>query len=648
MDLGIGIDTGGTFTDGVIIDLASGQVLAKAKATTTRHDLRQGIGNALQGLDPSLFPRVRLVSLSTTLATNNIVEGKGARVGLITAVPRPATFAYSQGIPCEEAAVIAGAHDHRGRCATELDLDTARAAIERMADKVDAFAVSGYFSIYNARHELQLKELIGQSCSSPVVCGHELTTAVGMVERAVTAVLNARLLSVIRELLDAVTQMLIENRIVAPLLVVKGDGSLISAEAAGDRPVETILSGPAASIAGACRLSGLEEAIVVDMGGTTTDIAIVRGGGSPVKDDGAVVGGWQTRVRAVDMWTIGLGGDSRIVVRESKIHVGPRRAIPLCAEATAAPLFSRTLRDLDGKGNSSRSVLDFFTLIKRPSSPSRAERTLFDLLDGQVLHRDRIAEAIGPYIDLDRLVALGVLAEVALTPTDLLHAQGRLDLWDQDAAERGVELLAHQAGLSRAAFLEQAMKEITAGLSLQLTAKTLHEYEPLAHSWSCDNLDFLNHLLQLPASAGVGMEVRLGRPIIAVGAPVKAFLPEVADRLGTRLIIPEHAEVANAFGAITGRVVARADATIRPDRTDGFHLITSDAQRHFTTLEEALACGEELARETARRRAEESGGRLIEISVIREETETPLPGGWGDRVLLEIKLTATACGLPAY
>jgi N-methylhydantoinase A/oxoprolinase/acetone carboxylase beta subunit len=137
---------------------------------------------------------VKLVSLSTTLATNSIVEGKGARVGLIAAVPKPESFSSFTNIPAEETVVIAGAHDRRGQVVAELDTDAARAAIVHMAEKVDAFAVSAYFSIYNARHELQIKEIASKHCSHPVVCGHELSASVGMVERAVTAILNAKLL----------------------------------------------------------------------------------------------------------------------------------------------------------------------------------------------------------------------------------------------------------------------------------------------------------------------------------------------------------------------------------------------------------------------------------------------------------------------
>jgi N-methylhydantoinase A/oxoprolinase/acetone carboxylase beta subunit len=118
----------------VIIEMASSRILDKAKAPTTRQDLRLGIGEALKTLDGSLFPRVRLVSLSTTLATNSIVEGKGGRVGLIVTVPKPDTFSLLTSIPAEQLSVIAGAHDHRGRVSTPLDIHAAQAAITQMAD----------------------------------------------------------------------------------------------------------------------------------------------------------------------------------------------------------------------------------------------------------------------------------------------------------------------------------------------------------------------------------------------------------------------------------------------------------------------------------------------------------------------------------
>jgi N-methylhydantoinase A/oxoprolinase/acetone carboxylase beta subunit len=650
MQLGIGIDTGGTFTDGVIVELESGTILSKAKTPTTREDLKRGIGNAISGLEHRLFREVKLVSLSTTLATNSTVEGKGARVGLIAAVAHPESFRFPGEIPAERVAVIAGAHDTRGRESAPLDLDAAGRAIAGMAGEVDAIAISGYFSIYNASHELRLKELIAARCNLPVVCGHELTGAVGLVERAVTAVLNARLLPVLRELLDAARQMLDRHGIEAPIMVVQGDGSLVGEELARQRPVETVLSGPAASIAGACRLTGLADAVVVDMGGTTTDIGIVAGGSIATAESGAVVGGWQTRVKAVDMWSVGLGGDSRIEISpDGACSIGPRRAIPLCVAACRAPELVPTLKQLLQQGD--RRIREtgplFLTLVRRPDFIlSRHEEKLMTLLEGKVVHRSTVAEQSGPYLDLGRFVELGAVAEVAFTPTDLMHALGALSLWDREAACCGAELLAGKAGMEVPELLELVQREIHWKLALQIAAKALHQEPELAKEWSPSAELFLRRLLQLSGEAGVSAALRLSRPIVAVGAPVRSFLPTAAAALGTRLVIPEHAEVANAFGAVTGSVVEKQEAFIRPARPDGFAVVSAEYQGSFETLQEATAFARERVTESALAGARRRGGRGVVVTLQEQEQAQPLKPGWGDKVLLELKITATAVGRP--
>ncbi|MDP2233456.1 MAG: hydantoinase/oxoprolinase N-terminal domain-containing protein, partial [Actinomycetota bacterium] len=176
--VGIGMDTGGTFTDAVAVDLDSGEILAKAKRPTTRDDLAIGIRDALSAIEAGLYRGVELVSLSTTLATNAVVEGRGARVGLIIAVPDPATFDLPAGLPAAEVAVVAGAHTPAGSLRTPLDTRAAAAAVARISASVDAFAVSAYFSIANAEHEAAIKALIAETCGAPVVCGHELSQQV--------------------------------------------------------------------------------------------------------------------------------------------------------------------------------------------------------------------------------------------------------------------------------------------------------------------------------------------------------------------------------------------------------------------------------------------------------------------------------------
>ena len=150
--------------------------------------------------------------------------------------------------------------------------------------------------------------------------------------------MNARLTPQIRHLIEALSRVLAEESIDAPLMIVKGDGSLMKAEVALEYPVETILSGPAASVVGAGFLTGLEDFVVSDMGGTTTDIAVVSGGRPVIRAEGALVGAWRTMVEAVDVRTSGLGGDSEVHFdRQMRLRVGPRKAMPLSLLAQRFP-----------------------------------------------------------------------------------------------------------------------------------------------------------------------------------------------------------------------------------------------------------------------------------------------------------------------
>ena len=243
INLGLGIDTGGTYTDAAILNMASGAVLTKAKSLTTRENLTIGIGKAISALDKSLFDRVRLLAVSSTLATNSVVEGKGCRVGLIVigheAVPN---------IPVDEIVQLRGGHNLEGVRKNELDLDGAREFVCSVKDKVDAFAISSYLSVRNPEHEIAVRELVKSLAPYPVVCGHELSSALGFHERTITAVLNARLIPIITDLIASIKNVRDRLGIKAPLMIVKGDGSLMDESVAKERPVETILSGPAASI----------------------------------------------------------------------------------------------------------------------------------------------------------------------------------------------------------------------------------------------------------------------------------------------------------------------------------------------------------------------------------------------------------------
>ena len=190
----------------------------------------------------------------------------------------------------------------------------------------------------NLVHEVCLRDLVDEICGLPVTCSHELSDRLDAPRRALTSVLNARLIPLITQLIEAVGTMMSNEGLRAPLMVVRGDGSLVKAEVALSRPVETVLSGPAASMVGGRHLAAVDDSLVVDMGGTTTDIAVLDDGRPRLRDDGASVGGWRTMVRAVAAHTVGLGGDSEVgFAADGSCRVGPRRAWPMCLLATRYP-----------------------------------------------------------------------------------------------------------------------------------------------------------------------------------------------------------------------------------------------------------------------------------------------------------------------
>ena len=305
----IGVDTGGTYTDAAIIEAAGQRVIATAKSITTKGDLSLGVADAITqaiaALPQGLRPRdIALVSVSTTLATNAVVEGHGSAVGVLL-VGFDASMAERTGItkafPGMAIERISGGHDHNGDQAAALDLDALDEAIERMAPQVDAFAVAAAFAVRNPAHEQLVRTRIVEKTGKPVTLSTELSSSLDAPRRALTATLNARLISRVTHLIDAVQSAMAQLQIQCPLMIVKGDGTLALANSVAKRPIETVLSGPAASLVGARWLSGLDNFILSDMGGTTTDVGALVDGLPRVNLDGAEVGGWRTMVRAIDV-----------------------------------------------------------------------------------------------------------------------------------------------------------------------------------------------------------------------------------------------------------------------------------------------------------------------------------------------------------
>jgi len=642
----LGIDTGGTYTDGVLLEYDSRDVLATHKSMTTRRDFAIGIEKVIEGIaieDPS---EIRMVSVSTTLATNAIAEGKGKRVALLLIGYDPeliSSFNMSARFATPNYHYFNGGHDLYGREKEALDLSTILDKVTAIKGDVDAIAVSSYFSPLNPDHENRVYEAVSRVCDLPIVLGHQLSTRLGSVERATTAALNASLLAVLQDFVIAVRRAMERREIDAPLMMVRGDGTLMSDEFASRTPVETIHSGPAASAIGGRFLSGLKDALVLDVGGTTTDLALIEKGEVTVSDEGATVGDYETAVSAADLFSVALGGDSHITLnREQHLALGPERVLPLSHLAADYPRVKSRLQALSRRAwaEASPDCLEYWFLLRDPENDrilqSAQARKLVEFLQSGpkpvpdiVEHLDVLHVA---QIGVDELWREEILGKSGLTPTDVLHVEGRFCPWDAEAAELALGIFAHyqfkEPDEIREKVWRQAVEMIVHAVVSFLSKKTLtpptatrREGEDDIGRWF-----FFNSIHQ--THAHLETLFRLREPIVGIGAPADFFLKKVAEALHAELLLPEHHAVANALGAVAGSVMVVEEVLVYP-RLDqsglevlGYYVQTSDDRKDFDEeeLDQCLRYAKDLAHERSLAAAVRSGADNPEV-VVEMETE---------------------------
>ncbi len=666
MNLSLGIDTGGTYTDAVLVEHDSGRVLAGAKALTTRHDLALGIAGAIEqvfagakaaGLQATPG-HVTLVALSTTLATNTLAEGHRGAVCLLLIgydADLIRQFGFGRELATADVVYVAGGHDELGNEATALDEVALVAAITARRDTVEAFAISGYFSVRNPAHELRARRLVEDLTGLPVTCGHDLTSRLNSVRRATTASLNAHLILPLRDLIDSVQNSLAGFGIAAPLMVVKGDGSLVRAEWARQRPIETILSGPAASAVGAWHLAGRRDVWVVDVGGTTTDIAALRDGWPLLNPDGAQVAGWRTMVEAVDVHTVGLGGDSHVRFDGmDRLLIGPRRVAPLCLLASQYPEILPELRrqaalPRDKRG---RDAAEF--LLRGRSPGHRLPASDLDVLARLATGPQSPAMLVQQtgngliHLRLADLEGRALVRRAGFTPTDALHVLGRFRQWDDEAAWLGASALAEAAGLEVEAFCEQVVESVAERVATELVGKVLAD-EAVIPNW--DKEPAARELLWrgLRGSQGRGLAVALAlrHPLVAIGAPVAAYMPQVAESLHTDVVIPDHAEVANAVGAVAGGIIQRRRVLINPLDEAHVRLHLEDGVHDFRRLEQAVGHARAVMLPLVEALAREAGAEEIVTQMTREDHVARVAGALDGEIFLGTELVFTAAGRPS-
>ncbi len=641
-DLVLGVDTGGTYTDGVLLDNRTREVLRTTKTPTTPQDLRGCILQALDPLLPDDPARIRLVAISTTLATNAIAEGKGRPVGLMLLgydADLIERFGFEGRFATRHLAYLQGGHDLHGNEQAALDRKAVISTAREWGERVEALAVSGYFSPFNPAHEELAAKLIGREVDLPVVLGHQLSRRLNSVERATTATLNASLMSILREFIRAMVAALRERGVDAPLMVVRGDGALTGAEGAADRPVETVHSGPAASAIGGSFLSGLDRGLVIDIGGTTTDLAVVDEGNVLVREGGTRVGSHRTAVRAADVRSIALGGDSSIGLdAEDRLTIGPARVMPLAQLARQEPAVAA---DLKGRASSltsrpSPDSVEYWYLQREPGrmiTDGRA-REAVALLTERPWALPALLERLGVIHPIQlggkRLIREGVVGRAALTPTDLLHVTGEYAPWDVSAAEVGSHFIARLMGITFPELVERVRESMAERIVAEIVSHISgHKVERgPSQTGSRDLGMWLFEESLSPQNPYLSSPIRLELPIIGIGAPAGIFLPRVAELLRTDLVLPPHYEVANAVGAVAGGVVVTKEAWIFPQMRNmhvaGYYAQLGEGRRRYPTLQEAVEGAREEIGEKAVAEARKAGATdpVLEVEQLPDGAES--------------------------
>jgi N-methylhydantoinase A/oxoprolinase/acetone carboxylase beta subunit len=400
---------------------------------------------------------------------------------------------------------------------------------------------------------------------------------------------------------------------------------------AKQRPVETILSGPAASVSGAQLLTGLKNAVIVDMGGTTTDTAIIDNGVPEICESGAIVGGFRTHVKAMNIRTEGLGGDSLIQWNKGQFAIGPSRVAPvswLAGHTDGTEKALELLQRNPGRYRASSRNMQIITLLNQPEKktwqPEQAQ--IFELLAERPRTIDELLQRTGSHfvgaLGLEPLEQNGNIQRCGLTPTDLLHIENRFCRWNRDAALSMGQLMADICGRDLYAMAAGLLSAVVEQLTLELLKKPLARESGLSELERGPVCRTLIENMLTGGNSDFTVRINLHHPVIGIGAPIHYFLPQAAATLSTKALIPEHADVANAVGAVTSRIFIRRKIDIISTQPDRYQIVGLAGVKNFSDLDDASTYASTALIERVRAIARAAGTSAWEVD-IRQEDRSP-------------------------
>ena len=662
MTINIGIDIGGTFTDAVVYDTIEKRVLAKAKARTTKENLAFGIAEALGGLPKRYFGQARLLVLSTTLATNACVENKGSRsklvlIGTNESVLKRINASAKYGIQDEAVLCIPTQETFTDGTVGVPPWDDIIASNEGWFADADALAICERNAVSNgAVFEHEAERILSDRFNVPIVKACDLAKHLNMMERGATALLNARLLPVIDDFVRAVDQCLEHRATTTPSMILRSDGGIMQASLSKSRPVETILSGPAASVQGARELSDQASCMVVDMGGTTTDLALIDSG-KPQMDGKTRIGSWRTQVEGVRVDTFSLGGDTRIVFKDGRLDLSTRRVEPISSAAQKHPALLRKLRELaDRPIKAQLPLFEALYLIRTPSEEkalSGSESAIIETLRKGPVLLDQVDLFA---LNVEKLESEGYVMRCGFTPTDAMHVKGDFSCYESEAATLCARYIAEALpscpdgfdGATRVCDMVYDLVEHNLFVGI-LSSFITRRYPSLADDESAETLERIVELQWENARDTVSgksyfsLVPEIDIPLVGLGAPTHIFLPPVARDLGAVWMIPDHAEVANAVGAAAAHVSATSAVAVMPVYDSfgitGYTVHSRRGVDRFGTRKEAVDAAKSHARQEAAHDAVDRGASN-EVEVLIDITENTTSAGDGQ--VLDLGTTVTA------
>ena len=491
----LGLDVGGTFTDAVIIE--GHRVVSSAKRRTTKDNLMQGIGEALDAvLDSFDTSNIEQVTLSTTVVTNTIVEEKEQVVDLyvVTGPGRnvddifPVSPIYLQGYT-----------DHRGivveRTSTDGVRDIARMVQERSG--TDLAAVSAKFGVRNPQEELSITEAL-QDMYNTISNGSLLSGSLNFPRRTISAYFNSAVTPVFTVFKKNVEDALSARNIKAPLHILKADGGFLPMEHMVSRPVETAFTGPAATVLGLSALGAIGNAhtVALDIGGTTTDISLWKHGKPLMTKNGVSIREYPSAVRSFAVTSVGIGGESVVRIVDGEIMVGPERVGPSAALGGNEPTLGDALILL---GHASYGDVELAT---------QSLQQLADMLQADGKHGER-ENTFGNYSGNTFGDDSENTFEDYNSEKQYIHNTSALDV---------AQLI-----------VEKALETIQHGIDEVVQAENKRPVYVVA--------DIVNP------------DVFAAAQIVVVGGTAPSLGPSIGQYLNLPVIIPENAAVANAIGA---------------------------------------------------------------------------------------------------